>query len=71
MAVDWIMARGELELCFLGLFYAIILLLEKQFFGKYLKKAPKVISWLITFGIINVGWLLFRINGISDLKIVW
>ncbi len=51
-----------------GLFYALILLFEKQFFKKVLDKLPKIITWGVTFAVINVGWLLFRVNGLSDLR---
>ncbi len=51
-----------------GLYYAIILLFEKQFLGNFLKKIPRIIGWLYMFLIVNVGWLLFRANSLSDLK---
>ena len=53
-----------------GLFYAMILLIEKELTFKYLEKAPKVIGWLITFIIANLGWLLFRVNNLSDLGVI-
>jgi alginate O-acetyltransferase complex protein AlgI len=46
------------------------LLSEKLVFRKHLEKLPKIIRWIITFGIVNVGWLLFRVNSINDLRIV-
>ena len=51
-----------------GLFYAIILLTEKQFLGKILEKIPKLLRWIYMFVIVNIGWLLFRVNSLSDLK---
>ena len=53
-----------------GLFYAVVLLIEKQFLGKYLAKLPKIIAWFLTFLVVNVGWLLFRVNNLSDLKYI-
>lgn len=50
-----------------GVFYAIILLIEKQFLSKLLSKIPKFITWFYTFIIVNLGWLLFRVNTMSDL----
>lgn len=50
-----------------GIFYAIILLVEKQFLGKLLAKIPKLITWIYTFIIVNTGWLLFRVNSLDDL----
>ena len=53
-----------------GLFYATILLVEKQFLGKLLEKMPKILSWIYMFFIVNVGWLLFRANSLNDLKYI-
>lgn len=53
-----------------GMFYAAILLVEKFGFHKVLKKLPKLFSWIYSFAIINFGWLLFRVNNLSDLKYV-
>ena len=53
-----------------GLFYAIILLFEKQFFGKVLNKLPKILTWIYMFVIVNIGWLLFRVNSMGDLKYI-
>lgn len=54
-----------------GLFYAVILLIEKQFLGKYLARLPKLIAWALTFAVVNFGWLLFRVESLSDLKHVF
>lgn len=53
-----------------GLFYAVILLIEKQFLGRYLKKLPRIIAWALTFIVVNIGWLLFRVENLGDLKYV-
>ena len=53
-----------------GLFYAVILLTEKQFLRKFLNKLPKLLSWVYMFIIVNIGWLLFRVNSLEDLKLV-
>ena len=50
-----------------GLFYGLLLLCEKLFFNEVLKKLPKIISWLYTFFIIMIGWVIFRINNLSEL----
>lgn len=50
-----------------GIFYMIILLVEKQFFGKFLAKIPKIFSWIYAFVVVNIGWLLFRVNSLGDL----
>lgn len=53
-----------------GLFYAVILLVEKMWTGKIMEKLPKALSWVITFVIVNFGWLLFRVNSLGDLGYV-
>ena len=53
-----------------GLFYAIVLLIEKQFLGNFLKRIPSLLSWIYMFVIVNCGWLLFRVNSLSNLKVV-
>lgn len=42
-----------------GLYYAFLLILEKLFLGKILKKFPKVVSWVYTFFLTIVGWTIF------------
>ncbi len=54
-----------------GLYYAIILLLEKLLIGKYIEKLPKIIQWLYAFILINIGWIIFRLENIEQLKIVF
>lgn len=49
-----------------GLYQGIFLALDKLFLIKYLKKAGKVPSIVITFFIILFGWVLFRSNSIDD-----
>ena len=51
-----------------GLFYGILLLLEKLFLHKLLDKIPKLIGWIYMFMIINFAWLLFRIENLKMLK---
>ena len=53
-----------------GLFYAIILLFEKRFLKTILEKIPRVLAWAYTFLIVNIGWLLFRVNNLNDLKYI-
>ena len=53
-----------------GLFYAIVLLVEKQFLHRVLEKLPKILGWVYAFTVVNFGWLLFRVNSLSDLKYV-
>jgi alginate O-acetyltransferase complex protein AlgI len=44
---------------FWGLYYAVLLVLEKFFLGKILKKLPKFVGWIYTFFCTVVGWSFF------------
>jgi len=50
-----------------GLYYAIILLIEKLFLKKISMKIPKLFKWMYAFILINIGWLIFRIENINSL----
>lgn len=54
-----------------GLYYAIILLLEKNFLNKYIEKLPKCLRWLYSFILIMIGWLIFRVNSLNDLFVLF
>jgi len=43
-----------------GIYFAVILLIEKLFLQKILDKLPKVIRWIYSFILINIGWIIFR-----------
>jgi len=53
-----------------GIYYLILLLLEKTVFKKVITKIPNIIKWLITFILINIGWAIFRANNLNDLVII-
>ena len=42
-----------------GVYYGVLLILEKVFFHKVWEKAPRVISWLVTMIIVIGGWGIF------------
>ena len=42
-----------------GVYYGVLLILEKVFFKKILEKIPQVITWLITMIIVVIGWGIF------------
>ena len=44
-----------------GLYYAILLLIEKAL-RKYIVKIPIILKWIFTFILINIGWLIFKIE---------
>ena len=53
-----------------GLYYAILLLIEKMFTGKYIEKLPKVLKILYSLFFITLGWVIFRVENINDLILV-
>ena len=53
-----------------GLFYAAVLLIEKQFLKSFIQKIPRFITWFVTFFIVNFGWLLFRVNSLKDFSYI-
>ena len=50
-----------------GLYFAVILLLEKLVLSKYLTKLPKFISWIYAFTLICIGWIIFRVTSINGI----
>ena len=51
-----------------GLYFGVILVIEKMFLGKYLEKT-KVIKYFYSLLIIIIGFLIFNSNSISDVII--
>ena len=50
---------------FWGLYYAVFLLIERLFLGKYLDKNPvRVLNFIYTFLVVMVGWIFFRSDNI-------
>ena len=54
-----------------GLYFAIILLIEKLFLHKILNKIPVFFRWLYSFVLINIGWIIFRSESIELLSYVF
>jgi len=56
--------------CFVlwGLYYAVLLLLEKYVWGKGLAKLPAFIQHIYTIIIFILGWLIFTSTNLSDLR---
>lgn len=52
---------------FWGLYYGLLLLLEKLVWGKAVERLPSAVRWLYTFLIVNLGWVLFNITDFSVL----
>ena len=53
-----------------GLYYGILLIIEKLFLGKVLEKLPKIIRHIYTLLIVIVGWVIFRVESFSQITMV-
>lgn len=51
---------------FWGAYHGFFLVVERAFFGKVLNRIGKIPAILLTFLIVNLGWVFFRIDRISD-----
>lgn len=49
-----------------GLYYFILLIIEKTLLKKILTKIPNVFKYIFTFILVSIGWTLFRANTITD-----
>lgn len=50
-----------------GLYYALILILEKTIFKKLLNKTPKLFKWIITIFITIIGFVIFNTQKLNTL----
>lgn len=44
-----------------GLYFALLLVIEKLFLGRLLEKLPGIVGWVYTFIIVNVSWVIFNL----------
>ena len=42
-----------------GLYFGILIIIERLFLGKFLEKIPPFFSWLYTFVLVVFGWIMF------------
>ncbi len=56
---------------FWGIFHGFFLVIERLFLLKRLSRLPKALSVLITFFIVNLGWVLFRANSLHDAGLLY
>lgn len=48
-----------------GLYFGVIIIIERFILHKYLLKMPRFFSWLYTFVIVVYGWVLFEFNTLN------
>ena len=49
-----------------GLYYGVLLILEKFVLHTYLKRLPSAVRMLLTFVMVMLGWVLFASNGLPQ-----
>lgn len=50
-----------------GLYYGVILLVEKLFLGRFLEKWPKALQWLYAMFFVLIGWVIFNLTDFSQM----
>ncbi len=53
-----------------GLYFGILIVLERLFLGKWLEKIPSIFSWLYTFILVVFGWVMFEAIDQTNVDIV-
>ena len=49
-----------------GIYYFVLLILEKHLFKNIIEKIPRAAKWLLTSGFVIIGWVLFRSENLAD-----
>lgn len=49
-----------------GLYYGILLILEKYVWGRLIDKLPKIVGWIYTIFIVIIGWVFFYHESLKD-----
>lgn len=52
---------------FWGLYFGVIIIIEKFFLSKLLVKLPRVVQWAYSFLLIVFGWVLFEMNSLDKI----
>ena len=51
-----------------GLYYALLLILEKRFFLKRMERWPGAVRVLLTFLTVSIGWILFSYTDLGEIR---
>ena len=66
IAIVWLLTGiwhgASLNFMYWGIYFGVLLILEKLFYGSYLEKAPRVIRHLYGILLIWIGWAIFAIE---------
>ena len=52
-----------------GVYYGILLIIEKYFLSKVSSKIPGIIKWMCTMLFVIIGWVLFRVEGLTNVTV--
>lgn len=74
MIVVWLLTGfwhgASINFIIWGLYYFILLILEKLFLREKIKKWPKLIRWIYSFVLINIGWAIFILSDFNSLVFI-
>ena len=60
MVSNWTLAWSKLEFCCLGLFFGVLLTIEKFFLGKLLEKLPSIMQNIYVLFLIMISFIIFN-----------
>lgn len=66
-ALTGIWHGASFNFLFWGLYYGVLLIIEKTFLLKYLKKLPRVLSTAYAFLLAGFGWVIFALTDAGDI----
>lgn len=74
MAIVWILTGfwhgAAWTFIIWGIYYLILLLLERTILKKVCDKCPRILGQFITFILVSIGWIIFRANDLSSLSVI-
>ena len=66
MAAHRLLAWGKLEFCGLGLYFGVLLIVEKLFLLRFLKKLPAFFQHVYTMLLVMLGWAIFSFDSLGN-----
>ena len=52
---------------FWGLYFGILLMVEKLFLGQLLERLPRILRHAYTLGVVLLGWAIFELDSVADI----
>lgn len=70
MAIVWLLTGiwhgASWNYALWGIYFGVLIICEKLFFGKVLEKLPRFFSWLYSFVAVVIGWVFFSYEDIAQ-----